>query len=90
MSAVPDVLWGQLYRTKRSLHKLLELNDYKILKDAVWSNEKTFSVFIFELEQQALPNIKKHLGPPLEREAESENFLEKYSGQPAGHFWTIH
>ena len=41
VEAVPDVLWGQLYRTKRSLHKLLELNDYKILKDAVWSNEKT-------------------------------------------------
>ena len=78
LDAVPDVLWGQLYRTKRSLHKLIELNDYKILKDAVWSNEKTLSIFIFELEQQVLPNIKKHLGPPLEREVESENFLAKY------------
>jgi tRNA nucleotidyltransferase (CCA-adding enzyme) len=79
LDAVPDVLWGQLYRTKRSLHKLIELNDYKILKDAVWSNEKTLSIFIFELEQQVLPNIKKHLGPPLEREVESENFLAKYA-----------
>jgi tRNA nucleotidyltransferase (CCA-adding enzyme) len=26
-----------------------------------------------------LPNIKKHLGPPLEREVESENFLAKYA-----------
>ena len=80
VSAVPDVLWGQLYRTKRSLHRLLELNDYKILKDTVWSNEKTLSIFIFELERQVLPNIKKHLGPPLEREAEGENFLAKYAG----------
>ena len=80
VSAVPDVLWGQLYRTKRSLHRLLELNDYKILKDAVWSNEKTLSIFTFELEEQVLPNIKKHLGPPLEREAEGENFLAKYAG----------
>ena len=79
VGAVPDVLWGQLYRTKRSLHKLIELNDYKILKDAVWSNEKNLSIFIFELEQQVLPNIKKHLGPPLEREVESENFLAKYA-----------
>ena len=79
VSAVPDVLWGQLYRTKRSLHRLLELNDYKMLKDAVWSNEKTISVFTFELEGQVLPNIKKHLGPPLERELESENFLAKYA-----------
>jgi tRNA nucleotidyltransferase (CCA-adding enzyme) len=78
--AVPDVLWGQLYRTKRSLHKLIELNDYKILKDSVWSNEKTLSIFAFELEQQILPNIKKHLGPPLEREVECDSFLAKYNG----------
>jgi tRNA nucleotidyltransferase (CCA-adding enzyme) len=79
VSAVPDVLWGQLYRTKRSLHRLLELNDYKILKDTVWSNEKTLSIFTFELEQQVLPKIKKHLGPPLEREAECQSFLSKYA-----------
>ena len=90
MSAVPDVLWGQLYRTKRSLHKLLELNDYKILKDTVWSNEKNLSIFIFELESQVLPNIKKHLGPPLEREMECENFLAKYADKQTGYFWTLH
>ena len=33
---------------------------------------------MFELEQQVLPNIKKHLGPPLERETECENYLSKY------------
>ena len=79
LPAVPDVLWGQLYRTKRSLHKLLELSDCKILKDAVWSNEKNLSVFVFELEQQVLPSVKKHLGPPLEREPECESFLAKYA-----------
>jgi tRNA nucleotidyltransferase (CCA-adding enzyme) len=78
--AVPDVMWGQLFKTKRSLHKLIELNDYKILKDAVWSNEKNLSVFIFELQQQVLPNIKKHLGPPLQREPECQTFLAKYAG----------
>jgi tRNA nucleotidyltransferase (CCA-adding enzyme) len=78
--AVPDVMWGQLYKTKRSLIKLIELNDYKILKDDVWSNEKTLSVFVFELQQQVLPNVKKHLGPPLEREPECQTFLAKYAG----------
>jgi tRNA nucleotidyltransferase (CCA-adding enzyme) len=78
--AVPDVLWGQLYRTKRALHKLIELNDCKILKDTIWSNEKNLSVFVFELEQQVLPKVKKHLGPPLERESECESFLAKYAG----------
>jgi tRNA nucleotidyltransferase (CCA-adding enzyme) len=79
LNAVPDVLWGQLYKSKRSIKTLLELNEYKVLKDAVWSNEKTLSVFMFELEQQVLPNVKKHLGPPLEREDECERYLAKYA-----------
>jgi tRNA nucleotidyltransferase (CCA-adding enzyme) len=79
LNAVPDVLWGQLYKSKRSMRTLFELSDYKVLKDAVWSNEKTVSVFMFELEQQVLPNVKKHLGPPLEREAECERYLAKYA-----------
>jgi tRNA nucleotidyltransferase (CCA-adding enzyme) len=80
LDAVPDVLWGQLYRTKRSLRKLLETNDFTVLRDAVWSNESSLSVFVFELEQQVLPNVKKHLGPQLERQAESEKYLTKYLG----------
>jgi tRNA nucleotidyltransferase (CCA-adding enzyme) len=78
LDAVPDVLWGQLYKSKRSLHTLLLLNDFKVLKDAVWSNEKTLSLFMFKLEQKTIPNIKKHLGPPLELKAECEKYLSKY------------
>jgi tRNA nucleotidyltransferase (CCA-adding enzyme) len=78
LDAVPDVLWGQLYRTKRSLRKLLETNDFTVLRDAVWSNESSLTVFAFELEQHVLPNVKKHLGPQLERQAESEKYLSKY------------
>jgi tRNA nucleotidyltransferase (CCA-adding enzyme) len=79
LTAVPDVLWGQLYRSKRSLRTLLETNDYKVLRDGVWSNEKALSVFVFELEQDILPNVKKHLGPQLERSVECEKFLTKYA-----------
>jgi len=61
------------------LRKLAELNDFKVLRDAVWSDEKTLSVFVFELEQRVLPSVKKHLGTPLERENECENFLSKYA-----------
>jgi tRNA nucleotidyltransferase (CCA-adding enzyme) len=77
--AVPDVLWGQLYKSKRALHKLLELNDYKVLRDAVWSNEKNLNIFVFELEQQIIANIKKHYGPPLEHPNECASFLAKYT-----------
>jgi tRNA nucleotidyltransferase (CCA-adding enzyme) len=78
VDVVADVLWGQLLRSKRSLRTLLELNDFRVIKDDAWSDEKTISVLAFELEQQALPNIEKHSGPPLEREAECEKFLAKY------------
>jgi len=79
IEAVPDVLWGQLYRTQRSLRKLAELNDFKVLRDAAWSDEKALSVFVLELEQRVLPSVKKHLGPPLERKKECEKFLSKYA-----------
>jgi tRNA nucleotidyltransferase (CCA-adding enzyme) len=80
VEAVPDVLWGQLYRTQRSLKKLLELNDFRVLRDAVWSDETTVSTFVFELEERTIPKVKKHLGPPLERQTECEDFLAKYVG----------
>ncbi len=79
INTVPDVLWGQLYKTQRALRKLAELNDFTVLRDAVWSDEKTLHIFVFELEQRVLPSIKKHFGPPLEREMECERFLAKYA-----------
>ena len=79
IKAVPDVLWGQLYRTQRALRKLLELSDFKVLRDTTWSDEKMLTAFVFELDKQVLAGIKKHLGPPLERETESGNFLAKYA-----------
>lgn len=76
---VPDVLWGQLYKTQRALRRLAELNDFKVIRMAVWSDEKTLSVFTFEIEQRFLSGIKKHSGPPLKRGKESEDFLSKYT-----------
>lgn len=78
VDAVPDILWGQLYKSQRSLHKLVQLNDFNILRDISWSDEKTLNIFIFELEQRFLPPVKKHLGPPLEKEHECERFLMKH------------
>ena len=78
VKAIPDVLWGQIYRTKRSLRKLLELNDFKVLRDAVWNEEEKDTILVFEIEQITLPIVKKHPGPPLGHEKECESFLSKY------------
>jgi tRNA nucleotidyltransferase (CCA-adding enzyme) len=80
IQSVPDILWGQLYKSKRSLAKLLTLNDFVVLKSAVWSDEKGLSVFVLEIESQTLNDVRRHFGPPLERQAESKKFLAKYVG----------
>jgi tRNA nucleotidyltransferase (CCA-adding enzyme) len=83
VEAVPDVLWGQIYKSQRSLHKLVQLNDFNILRDLPWSDEKTLNMFIFELERCCLSPVKKHSGPPLDKEKECENFVMKYLDNPA-------
>lgn len=79
IDAVPDILWGQLYKSQRSLEKLLRINEFNILRILPWSDEKTVNMFIIELEQSSLPPTKKHVGPPLEKQTECEKFLKKYA-----------
>jgi tRNA nucleotidyltransferase (CCA-adding enzyme) len=90
IDAVPDVLWGQLHRTRKALKKQLDLQSFRVIRDGVWSEDKaSFVIFVFELEQRVLPSATKHLGPPLEFEKECESFLCKYassSGIVAGPF----
>ncbi|MEM1566601.1 MAG: CCA tRNA nucleotidyltransferase [Candidatus Bathyarchaeia archaeon] len=82
VEAVPDVLWGQLYKSQRSLAKLLETNDFTMLRCAAWSNEENLNVLLFELESRHLPHVKKHLGPPLEKIVDCERFLAKHATNP--------
>ena len=76
--AVPDILWGQLYKTHRSLRKMLHQNDFNVIRSTVWSDEKNLGVFLFEVERHLLPAAKKHLGPPIGKMVECENFLRKH------------
>jgi len=80
--AVPDVLWGQLYKSQKSLRKMLQQHDFEVLYDDVWSNEEDLNVFVFELERRFLPPLKKHLGPPIEKRNECEKFLLKHFKSP--------
>jgi tRNA nucleotidyltransferase (CCA-adding enzyme) len=80
IEAVPDILWGQYYRTQRSIRKTLELGSFWILRDAVWTDEKTLCVITVELEEKTIPKIRSHLGPPIERKSECRDFLAKYAG----------
>jgi tRNA nucleotidyltransferase (CCA-adding enzyme) len=78
--AVPDVLWGRLYKSQRSLRKMLQQHDFKVIRDIAWSNGDSLSILIFEVEQRVLPLVKKHWGPPVRKRADCEKLLEKHFG----------
>jgi len=80
VDAVPDVLWGQLYRSLRSLRNMLRRSDFAVLRDAAWSDEGNLNLFIFEVGDRLLPPVKRHLGPPVEKREECERFLGKHLG----------
>ncbi|MEM2104665.1 MAG: CCA tRNA nucleotidyltransferase [Candidatus Bathyarchaeia archaeon] len=82
VNAVPDVLWGQLYKSQRSLVKLLQINDFNVLRHTVWSNEEDLNAFIFELQSRILPPVKTHFGPPVEKFEDFKKFLAKHTASP--------
>lgn len=79
VKTVPDILWGQLYKSQRSLRKLVKQHDFRVIRDAVWSDEKSLNMFLLEVEHRCLPPLKKHFGPPLEKKNECERFLRKHT-----------
>ena len=83
INSVPDVLWGQLYKTQKTLGKLLKQNDFKILRNEVWTDERTLIIFVIELETVEIPNIKCHIGPPLRFEKQCDIFLSKHMENPS-------
>jgi tRNA nucleotidyltransferase (CCA-adding enzyme) len=75
---VPDVLWGQLYRTEKILVRNLNKKGFKVTRSRVWSNEDSKHILVIELENPNLPAVQVHDGPPVERVEDSKNFLETH------------
>ncbi len=75
---VPDILWGQLYKSKKAIRKTIQHYKFTVLRDDIWSNEKGLNILIFEIENRFLPRMKKHLGPPLKNIVDCEKFLRKH------------
>jgi len=79
VEAVPDILWGQIYKSQRSLRKMFKQYEFRLIRDAVWSDEKNSIIMIFEFESGRIPPLKKHLGPPLVKANECQKFLSKHT-----------
>jgi tRNA nucleotidyltransferase (CCA-adding enzyme) len=83
VGTVPDILWGQLYKSQRSLSKLIELGGFRVLRELPWSDERSLNMFVFELDDCCISPVKLHVGPPLEKEKECERFIQKHLDKPS-------
>lgn len=77
---VPDILWGQLYKSQKAINTIIQRHDFNILRKTVWSNEKNLNIFVLELDIRFLTNMKLHQGPPLRNRLACEKFLKKHLG----------
>jgi tRNA nucleotidyltransferase (CCA-adding enzyme) len=75
IGAPVDVIWSQIYKAEKSIINLLQSHGFSVLRTSSFSNEKNFNIIIVELENQILSKTLKHLGPPVEKRAESKRFL---------------
>jgi tRNA nucleotidyltransferase (CCA-adding enzyme) len=79
---VPDVLWGQIHKSKQAVEHQLEHNGFKVLRSGAWSNEETRHIFIYELETAKIPEAVKHMGPPANLEKNVRQFIDAYKNNP--------
>jgi tRNA nucleotidyltransferase (CCA-adding enzyme) len=77
---VPDVLWGQLYRSERALVGALAEAGFGVVRSGVWSDERSRHVFVVELESATLPGVVVRRGPPVRMVEGSRRFLEAHLG----------
>lgn len=74
---VEDILYPQLRKAEASVTNLIERNGFTVYRsDVSVEGEKAF--LIFELLVWNLPQVKKHVGPPVTSKYHSEQFKSKY------------
>ena len=79
---VPDVLWGQIHKSRQAVEHQLEHNGFKVLRSGAWSNEETRHIFIYELETAKIPEAFKHMGPPANLENNVRQFIDAHKNNP--------
>ncbi|MFP4051741.1 MAG: CCA tRNA nucleotidyltransferase, partial [Thermoplasmata archaeon] len=73
---VEDNLYPQVQKAERNLLKQLDNKGFDVLHSDYFVDGDEL-ILIFELEQEELPKIEKHMGPPI-WSGHTESFREKY------------
>ena len=79
---MPDVLWGQIHKSRQALERQIDEHGFKVLRSTAWSNEETRHIFVFELDSGTIPEAVKHSGPPAHLENNVRQFIEAYRDNP--------
>ena len=74
---VEDILFPQLRKAEASVTNLIERNGFTVYRSDV-SVEGDKAFLMFELLVWNLPQVKKHVGPPVTSKYHSEQFKSKY------------
>jgi len=65
VNAPPDIFWGQLYSARDKIQSIMKNADFNVTRIMAWTDEKTTSFIILELESRTLPPLRKKTGPPV-------------------------
>ncbi len=77
---VDDLLYPQLEKMERSINRLFEMHDFRVINtDSIVSERNVY--IICELFDRELPAVKKHIGPPVWERTDAERFKSKYQGK---------
>jgi len=79
-SLVEDILYPQLRKMENAVIELIKRHDFRVFRSDVctWNNT---AVILLEIEIATLPNIKKHLGPPVSMKIHADRFKNKYKNK---------
>ncbi len=77
----PDILWGQLHRTRRAIAKYLRRHDFTVFTSDAWSDEQNHHILVFSIAAIVIPPTKKQWGPPVDS-PEVPSFLAKHLHAP--------
>jgi tRNA nucleotidyltransferase (CCA-adding enzyme) len=78
----PDILWGQLHRTRRAIAKQLHRRDFSVFTSDAWSDEQENHILVFSLASMGLPLTKNQQGPPT-NSPDAPSFLTKHLQAPS-------
>jgi len=73
----PDIIWGQIKRASNSLSTQMDIEDFKVLRKSVITDEKNKASLLFLLQSKEIDEFNVRKGPEFFSEFDSKSFIKK-------------